>query len=135
VDRLFLDANVLFSAAYQQSSTLRRLWALGDVELLTSTYAAAEARRNLQLKKPGALPELIDLLSHVGLISNVDCVALEEAERLPIKDRPILSAAAMVGATHLLTGDQRHFGPLFGQQIAGVLILPPGEYLKRRSKA
>jgi predicted nucleic acid-binding protein len=132
VDRLFLDANVLFSAAYKQSSTLRRLWALGEVELLTSTYAAAEARRNLQLKKPGALPELIDLLSQVGLISDVDCVALEGAERLPIKDRPILSAAAMAGATHLLTGDQQHFGPLFGQQIADVLILAPGEYLKRR---
>jgi hypothetical protein len=134
VDRLFLDADVLFSAAYQQSS-LRRLWAPGDVELLTSAYAAAEARRNLQLKKPGALPELIDLLSQIGLIPDIDCVALEEAERLPLKDRPILSAAAIVGATHLLTGDQQHFGPLFGQQIAGVLILPPGEYLQRRSKA
>jgi hypothetical protein len=41
----------------------------------------------------------------------------------------------MGGATHLLTGDQQHFGPLFGQQIAGVLILSPGEYLQRRSKA
>jgi hypothetical protein len=33
----------------------------------------------------------------------------------------------MVGATHLLTGDQQHIGPLFGQQIAGVLILPPAK--------
>jgi predicted nucleic acid-binding protein len=47
IDRLFLDANVLFSAAYQPDSGIARLWKFKDVELLTSAYAAEEARVNL----------------------------------------------------------------------------------------
>ena len=39
MDRVFLDANVLFSAAYRQDSSLLRLWELKDVELVTSAYA------------------------------------------------------------------------------------------------
>jgi hypothetical protein len=36
VDRLFLDANVLFSAAYRADSGLLRLWDLPDTELVLS---------------------------------------------------------------------------------------------------
>jgi uncharacterized protein len=53
--------------------------------------------------------------------------------KLPDKDRPILLAAIGAGATHLLTGDFRHFGPYYGERIEGVLILPPGEYLSLRA--
>ena len=44
------------------------------------------------------------------------------------KIRPILLAAIQAKATHLLTGDVRYFGKLFGQKVEGILILPPGEY-------
>lgn len=47
MDVLFLDANVLFSAAYRDDAQIARLWDLDDVELITSHYAADEARRNL----------------------------------------------------------------------------------------
>ena len=53
---------------------------------------------------------------------------------LPDKDRPVLLAAIGVGATHLLTGDFRHFGPLFGESIEGVLILPSGYYLSLKTE-
>ena len=45
-------------------------------------------------------------------------------------------AAIGVGATHLLiTGDFRHyFGPLYGESIEGVLILPPGDYLSLKTE-
>lgn len=52
VDRVFLDANVLFSAAYRPDSRLRALWESSDVELVSSEYAVDEARRNIQLAKP-----------------------------------------------------------------------------------
>jgi predicted nucleic acid-binding protein len=45
--RLFLDANVLFSAAYRPEAGLVRLWTLKDVVLCTSHYAAEEASLNL----------------------------------------------------------------------------------------
>ncbi|MEW6487686.1 MAG: hypothetical protein AB1578_07205 [Thermodesulfobacteriota bacterium] len=33
---------------------------------------------------------------------------------LPLKAQVILAAAIAAKATHLLTGDRRHFGPLYG---------------------
>ena len=47
MDRVFLDANVLFSAAYRSDSGLAVLWLRADAALLTSAYAEDEARRNL----------------------------------------------------------------------------------------
>src|SRR5208337_594030 len=47
MDHLFLDANVLFSAAYRSSAGLLRLWNLKNVILCSSHYALEEARINL----------------------------------------------------------------------------------------
>jgi hypothetical protein len=47
MDRLFLDANVLFSAAYRPDAGLLRLWKLKNVVLCSSRYALEEARINL----------------------------------------------------------------------------------------
>ena len=55
VDRVFLDANILYSAAYKDTSALRKLWELVDVVLLTSFYAVDEAHRNLAIDKQGSL--------------------------------------------------------------------------------
>lgn len=53
--------------------------------------------------------------------------------RLPIKDRPIMIAAIKAEATHLITGDLRDFGELYGRTVAGVIILPPAAYLKGKA--
>ena len=57
-----------------------------------------------------------------------------EAFGLPEKDLPILRAAVASGATHLVTGDRKRFGHLFGQKVAGVLVLRPGELLASLTK-
>jgi predicted nucleic acid-binding protein len=133
VDRVFLDANVLYSAAYKPGSRLRRLWELPDTELWTSDYAIAEAMANLREDRPGQVAELERLLASPKLHR----VAAAEADlpggvAIHAGDRPILSAAIQARATHLLTGDRTHFGPYFGRSVAGILILPPSEYLSRR---
>jgi uncharacterized protein len=133
VDHLiFLDANVLFSAAYRRDAGLRRLWTLPDARLITSVYAVEEARRNLS--NPGQQSDLEELLGSVEIVPTTAPTdhPLLSALELPAKDRPILLAAIGVGATHLLTGDFRHFGPHYGKRIEGVLILSPGEYLSLR---
>jgi predicted nucleic acid-binding protein len=48
---------------------------------------------------------------------------------LPEKDRPILLAAMEARATHLITGDLRHFGSYFGKTIEGIVIVTPSQYL------
>lgn len=125
MDRVFLDANVLLAAAWRREAALRRLWEMGDAELLSSSYAVDEARRNLET--PAQRGRLTRLLSQVRLVEP-EHFTLPRGVRLPEKDLPILLAAIDGGATHLLTGDWEHFGPYFRQQIAGVLILPPAEY-------
>jgi hypothetical protein len=130
VDHLiFLDANVLFSAACRPDAGLRRLWRLPGARLITSVYAAEEARRNLG--QPKQRRELEDLLDPVEIVPTATPAEhpLFSTIDLPDKDQPILLAAIGVGATHLLTGDFRHFGPYYGKRVEGVLILPPGAYL------
>jgi len=132
VDRLFLDACVVFSAAYTPSSPLRRLWALGDARLLASALVIEEARRNLAVLRPERLQDLGRLSTKLELVVATLTRAPSEVQRLPDKDRPILLAALAGRATHFLTVDKKHFGVLFGKTVEQVLILSPGEYLLRR---
>lgn len=131
MDRVFLDANVLFSAAYRENSGLLRLWRIPKITLLTSAYAAEEARRNLA--SPGAVSRLESLLDKAELVAEAPGEPLPEGLRLNDKDRPILQAAVFGRATDLLTGDIRDFGRLFGRRVRGVLVQTPGEFLRGRA--
>jgi uncharacterized protein len=129
MERLFLDANVLFSVAYRPAAGLLQLWNLRDVTLCSSRYALEEARINLteedQRRRLTKLSEKVQLFE----------AARRELPRgisLPEKDVPIILAAMEARCTHLLTGDVRHFGPYFGKKIEGVAIVLPGEYLRTR---
>jgi predicted nucleic acid-binding protein len=130
MERLFLDANVLFSAAYRPNAGLLKLWRLPHVELCTSRYALEEARVNLsedaqrrRLDRLAAKLNFFDSTSH----------ALPPGVQLPEKDIPILLAAIEARCTHLITGDLRHFGPYFGKKLSGILVLLPADYLRLRS--
>ena len=110
--RVFLDANILFSAALGGASFVL-LWELARAErltLLTSRYCRLEAERNLSRKRPTALETFGLLLEQVAEVpeagdvkSNVD---------LPDKDRPVYETALACKADVLLTGDTTHFGHL-----------------------
>jgi hypothetical protein len=45
MDLVFLNANVLFAAAWRPKAALQRLWALEDVELLSAAYASVSSPR------------------------------------------------------------------------------------------
>jgi predicted nucleic acid-binding protein len=130
MDTVFLDANVLFSAAYEDDADFLRLWRLKGVRLVSSGYAAGEAERNL--KRPGQRERLQKLLQSVEFISPVGDAPLPKGVRLPEKDAPILLGAIAARATHLLTGDAAHFGPYYGRIIEGVRVLSPAAYFDRR---
>ena len=130
-DRIFLDANVLFSAAWRADAGLTALWRLDGIHLLTCPYAATEAQRNLL--QPEQSARLDSLMASVAL--GPDAIlpdTLAARLGLPDNDRPILAAALAAGATHLLTGDTRHFGHLLGSTLHGLLIVTPGRYLRDR---
>jgi predicted nucleic acid-binding protein len=134
VDRVFLDANVLFSAAYMESSGLAHLWQLADAELLSSDYAIEEARRNLALVREPALARLDRLTAMLTIVNLPQNPKQALNVRIDSKDRPILLAAIRGKADYLLTGDGRHFGHLYGKRVEGVMVLRPAQYIERRAE-
>jgi predicted nucleic acid-binding protein len=130
MDRLFLDANVLFSAAYRPDAGLLSLWKLKNVTLCSSRYAIEAARFNVDDNDQRARLETLTRHLHLFQAAARD---LPSGISLPEKDVPILLAAIETSASHLLTGDVRHFGSHFGRRIAGTLTLLPGEYLRART--
>ena len=135
MDRIFLDANVLFAAAYG-SRGIERLWDLqrdGRCRLLASPYVCEEADRNCKkadrhLPKPEQHDRLQSLLKEVDLVA--DAPAVPCPIDVPDKDRPVVSAALQAKATHLLTGDERHFGQHYGSRVDGMEIVRPADYLR-----
>jgi uncharacterized protein len=130
MDRLFLDANVLFSAAYKIDAGLLPLWKVRNVTLCSSHYALQEARINL--KEEDQWTRLTELSRSLQLFEARQ-TSLPRGILLPEKDAPILLAAVEARATHLLTGDVRHFRAYFGKKIEGITITRPGEYLRLRA--
>jgi uncharacterized protein len=127
VTRVFLDANVLFSAAWRSASGLARLWEIASLHLVTSPYAADEAERNLARKRPDAVARLTALLRGVEITSAL--VKLDDGHGLPPKDAPILAAAVASHCEMLLTGDIADFGHLIGRALQGVRILTVSQLL------
>jgi len=126
-DLLFLDANILFSAAYREHSGLLRFWDLDSVKLISSLYAIEEAIRNLdQLQQKGRLEKLLKKVEETGCFH--EGLDLPEGITIREKDKPILLAAISAQADFLITGDVRDFGKFYGQKISGVMVLPPSDY-------
>ena len=124
---LFLDANVLISAAYSPSgraAALFRLAETGMCSLAVSPHVIEEATRNLTVKASDKTPELARLMTIVDRVPEAPrkVVSWAAASGLVENDAPVLAAAAACGADILVTGDRTHFGHLFGQRTGGVLV-------------
>jgi predicted nucleic acid-binding protein len=131
MDRIFLDANVLFSAVYRPDAGLLAFWRLPEVTLCSSRYAIEEA--DLNLEEEARRRRLRRLSTRLQLL-DAQYRELPAGISLPEKDWPILLAALEARATHLVTGDVKHFGPYFGKRVQGVLVVTPAEYLHRHKK-
>lgn len=127
----FLDANVLFSAAYKPDSQLLVLWSMPEITLVTSAYALEEARRNLPDQTQKAALDRLGKDLRVLLETRSDC-RFPASLGIPEKDLPILAGAIQTKADVLLTGDVKHFGQHLDKKIKGVLILTPSTFLASR---
>ena len=130
--RLFLDANVLFTAAHNpngKAALIIELGGQGHWMLATSTYAAEEARRNLERKFPDGLEDLVTLLEVIRLAEHRP--ELWFPAGLARKDRPIFQAAVAWNATHLLTGDIRDFGRFMDrpETTSGIVVQTVATFL------
>ncbi len=121
--KVFLDANILFSAAAQNSSIYKLIKLLKqNGQCVSSPYAVEEAKKNLQIKKYGSLEVFESLLATITLS---DQLLIDLPVEIKPKDIPILGSAIAQECDYLLTGDKRDFGFLFGKTVLGVVVVSP----------
>ena len=126
--RIFLDANILFSAA-KSAGAIRRLLALlrkAGHECWADSYVIEEARRNLALKYPKETAVLEKVLGRTRVVPlATGRTELPELVQIAEKDRPVFAAAIRHGCDAFLTGDRTHFGALYGKTLRGVTVYSP----------
>ena len=141
--RIFLDANVLFTAAHNSkgkaawilSPTLTELNRIdGTWDFRTSNYAVEEAYRNLQKKYPECLKKFENYISciYIHPSGNGSTCPLS----LPGKDKPIFESAIQTQSTHLLTGDMKDFGRFMNkpEETKGIIIQTVAEFIDEIKK-
>ena len=119
--RVFLDANVLFSASNTGSNIATLMESLSERGTgISSHLAVEEARRNIELKRPQWLTGFERVRATLQLVP---------AARFPLpvtldaKDAPLLCAAVGAKCDYFVTGDKRDFGHLDGQTVLGVQVI------------
>jgi len=126
--RIFLDANILFSAARTDGAdkTLAGPVRSRGHELWPMSTSSRKRGAIWPQKLPTALASWIAVAARIeigGLIAS--SALLPDTMVLPEKDRPILAAAIHHRCDILVTGDRTHFGSLYGKTIRGVSVLSP----------
>lgn len=133
MNKIFLDANILFSAAYNAKNGLLKFWNLPNITLVSSSYALEEARRNLPTEEQRQ--RLEKLVQSINLVAEIDDRLLSADIILAKKDRPILAAAIAAKCSFLITGDFKDFGLFFNNTIQGVTVLSPSAYFSLYSQS
>jgi len=124
---VFLDANIIFSAAYSPEGRSAVLFALARKKLcrLTSSrYAVTEAHRNIAEKKPEVLKTFSKLLTFLKIFPEASAKRQKQVASLGLNEFDVPILAAAIGHTEILvTGDKKHFGQWMGQKVYGVRVL------------
>ena len=132
MNRLFLDANVLFTAAHNpdgKASLIISLGIKGAWEVYSSGFAVEEARRNIAVKYPSFEKKFKELISAITIVSETPDAYYPPD--LNEKDRPIFQTAHACHASHLITGDIAHFRAFMSkpEETTGIIILTAAMFL------
>lgn len=129
---VFLDANVLFSAALGGSvfSLLLDLGREGAAHLVTSRACRVEAEVNVGKKRPERQVALQEVFAVVASGAPAGEEHSDWAAALVHEgDVHVLAAARSVRASVLITGDVTHFGPLMARDDLPLKVATPREFL------
>ena len=132
--KVFLDSNVIFSAAYSVKEKSRsylffELQTLNIIKIYISNLVKFESIHNIKIKKPEKLDFLNELLSKADIIEDVD-VYYEFAKNLPENDRIILSSAIYHDIDFFITGNTKDFLTFYNKKLKNTLILTPKDFLE-----
>ena len=134
--RVFLDASVLFAAAYSTTGASReiiRQGIRGRIELVASDLVFEEARRNPEVKAPDAVPDLetFDQAATLEMVRPSREEIEEAMEHTADEDAPVVAAARKAKVDYLVSLDREHLveAPEVAQR-SGLTIVLPGDFLK-----
>ena len=114
--KVFLDTSVLFAAVLSSTGGARKLFLLGEAELLelmVGPNVLREADEVVRRKAPASLPLLAQLLE-IGKVQTVSAPTskqIESARRIVayIPDARVLAEAVLVKVDWFVTHDKEHF--------------------------
>lgn len=136
--KVFLDANIFFSASYSSkggSFQILRLAEKNKISIFTSTLAIKEAERNLQRKASDeALYRFYNFLDDIDLKFIKVNRPLSKAKFGKItgeKDAPILAAALESKALFLVTLDRKHLLNIKTSKLGNLKVVTPGEFIEK----
>jgi predicted nucleic acid-binding protein len=139
--RAFIDASVLFAAAYSSTGASREIirYALrGQVTLIISEFVLEEAERNLASKVPAAVDIFRQLIQAIPFeVSEPTAEEVRQAEAYTAhKDAPVIAAARRAQTGYLVSLDRRHLVGL--PELAarsGLQIVLPEQFLQALRQA
>ncbi len=134
--RVFLDASVLFAAAYSKTGASReiiRQAIRNRVRVVVSPLVFEEAKRNLEAKAPEALVDLENFRRTVDfeVVRPTEKEVREAMGYTAAKDAPLIAAARKAGVDCLLSFDKEHLVEV--PEVArgsGLTIILPGDFLR-----
>ena len=137
--RVFLDANVLYSAADSSEGLNRAIFRIAekrdDVVLLANRYVWGEADINLlEMSKTRARAQLKSLIADHARVCPAPPFELTQRMQslVPdIADAPVLAGAVFAEAHWLVTGNSIDFEHLYGTTVEGVFVLRPKQAFDR----
>ncbi len=121
--KIFLDANIIFSACKPDSAIASLVSILAKKHrLISCDYAVEEAERNLLRKQNEWHKSFKSVLKGIGVKKTI-------TQKIPVqladKDVVILSSAIFYKCKILITSDKRDFGHLICKTIQDTKILTP----------
>lgn len=135
VPRAVFDTNIFISAIIFGGNprTVLELARAGKIQLITSRPILLELAKKLHFKFGWKQEDIEEVVGGIGAFTQI----VRPRKRVrKIKDDPadnrILEAALEVPAEFIISGDKRHILPL--KKIRNIIIVSPGEFLKRIKK-
>ncbi len=135
--KIFLDANVLFAAAYSRkggSFEVINLAKKKKVKIFTSRLAIKEAEKNLREKAGDhEIDQFYTSLSEIDVtLINIDSFRSKGkyGELTGEKDAPILAAAIKSGSKFLITLDKKHLLSI-ALEFKRITIVTPGDFIEK----
>lgn len=132
--KLFLDSSVLLAASGSATGASRLLITEAADQhwtLVSSLYCFEETRHNLPKLEKKAHADF-----ETKVAPFVECIETRLVVDRPVvypvtKDRPVVAGALAGKCDALLTLDRADFQRLLGNEIYGMSILTPGDWLKK----